>query len=76
MKATQLPNGRYEELWSRYEQNCRSLTLAEMDEMNALSPYRWQGMSFVDGNDECPECGRREHSCCCGYFAALEMELG
>lgn len=61
---------RYEELWNRYQNNCRSLNVEELAEMNSLSPYR------REDSDDCPECGRREHSCCCGYFAALEAELG
>jgi hypothetical protein len=62
------PTTRYEQLWSRYEADCRSLTPAELEEMEGLSPYRRAD------RDGCPDCGRMEHSCHCGYFAALERE--
>jgi hypothetical protein len=60
---------RYQELWTRYEANTRSLNSEEFQEMCRLSPYSQQ-----DGPDKCPECGRREYLCCCGYFAMLEKE--
>lgn len=60
---------RYEALWARYQKNTGSLSPAEFEEMCRTSPYAGSA-----ARDECPECGRREHSCSCGFFAAMERE--
>lgn len=58
------------------------LTVREVEgKLYAFKPRMRRYAVAVQGNParlqevECPECGRMEHSCCCGYCAAVERAL-
>jgi hypothetical protein len=41
---------------------------------NEQAEYEQRIEAILQVDISCPECGRPEHSCCCGFFAAQDYE--